>query len=46
MKSKHSFIVRRNMVVPKISVYDSEYLELVTESKEPDKSSPTRLLQA
>ena len=34
------------MVVPKISVHDSEYLELVTETKEPEKSSPTRLIKA
>ena len=42
MKKSASLIVRRNMVVPKISVYDSEFMDLVTEAKENERSSPSR----
>lgn len=43
MKKYSSMIVRRNLVVPKISVHDSEYLDLVTETKEFEDTSKKRL---
>lgn len=43
MKKHSSMILRRNMVVPKISIHDSEYLDLVTETKDFENTIPKRM---
>ena len=41
-----SIIVRRNKVIPKISTYDSEFISLVMEAKEPERYSPSHSRQS